>query len=139
MKLLIYTKLILILHLLVSCSNQLVIKEKLELEKALYITQEIHMYHTEYLNAEDLRKKVQSGRHLLSTLKNLDTLDYNNSILELTYQYSIVSSSTEIDEVLFGSGLYGIAWRVQFDSTLNEINKKYKIIDLEELSKKGFE
>ena len=35
--------------------------------------------------------------------------------------------------------MYGIAWKVQFDSTLNEINKKYKIIDPKDLSENGYE
>jgi hypothetical protein len=68
-------------------------------------------------------------------LKNLDTLDYINSPLELTYQFTVDTLYTEIENVIFGSGLWGIAWIVQFDSTLNEINEKHKIIDLNELSK----
>jgi hypothetical protein len=128
-----------ILLLVISCTstNQSIIIEKQELEKALHITQEIHMYHSNYLYAKEMHLKERYAKHLLFTLKNLDTLDYINSPLELTYQFTVDTLYTEIKNVIFGSGLWGIAWIVQFDSTLNEVNEKHKIIDLNELTEKS--
>ena len=140
MKLIINIMLFLLLMITASCSNyNSVFAEKQELEKVLHVVQNIHMFHTDYLIAEDVNLKEYYGRQLLITLKDLDTINYTNSPLELIYQISTEPSTNNILQVSFGSGYHGIAWIVDFDSTLNEINNKHFIIDVNALLENSYE
>lgn len=97
-----------------------------EAENLLLHTQQIFQHYTAYLKSDDLNSKRLNGIKLLNTLKNLDTLDYQNSQLGIVARINI-DSSNYIQDVYLQTD-QGIAWEVQLDSLINSINRELELI-----------
>jgi hypothetical protein len=106
--------------------NEFQNQKGIEAENLLLHTQQIFQHYTAYLKSEDLNSKIKNARKLLSTLKNLDTLDYQNSHFGVVARINI-DSSNYIQDVYLQTN-HGIAWELQLDSLINSINRELELI-----------
>ena len=137
-KRILYT-IIIISSVIISCARTESINgdiEKKQLEQTLLHTQQIFQHYTNYLNGKNDSEKLWSAKKLLVTLKNIDTVDINNNPLGLDSYFAFDTTKTKLYEVYFSSQKYGIAWTVEIDSFLSEINTNQKIIEFNDLYKR---
>ena len=108
--------------------------ENKQLEQTLLLTQQIFLTYTDYLKSSTDKKKLKTAKDLLLTLKQLETLNYENHTLGLDAEFHF-DRIDNLNEVYFSSQKFGIAWTVEIDSFLNIVNVNQNIIRRDELFK----